>query len=166
MFNLIPWKRRSAGHEPESLSERGSHSLASLRDDFDRLFERFWQEAQTWPSTARDWFAAGGGWGQAFEDRGDAYVLRANLPGFEAERFDVRVTGNQLVIRAEQEVKSEEEGTSSRHYGRVHRSVTLPDGVDKDRIEARYHSGVLEVHLPKTEQAKGKRITVAPGPPL
>ena len=88
-------------------------------------------------------------------------VVRADAPGFETEDFDIQVSGNQLTIRAEkkQEDKDETNGFSYSER-RLHRSVTLPAGADPDKVEARYRNGVLEVHLPKSPEAQGKRITV------
>ena len=49
---------------------------------------------------------------------------------------------------------------SGYQYGRFHETFTLPQGVMSDQIDARYHNGVLELHLPKSEEAKAKRIAV------
>ena len=88
-------------------------------------------------------------------------MFHADLPGFEPGDFDVKLSGNSLTVRAEHRHQQEDEKSgASYHYGSYSRTVTLPHGVDQDKIDARYHSGVLEVHLPKTEQARGKRIEV------
>jgi HSP20 family protein len=66
-----------------------------------------------------------------------------------------------LTIHAER--KHEEKGKDNRYnYSerRLHRSVTLPAGVDADKVEARYRNGVLELQFPKSPEAQGKRITV------
>ena len=67
-------------------------------------------------------------------------------------------------MRAEhKDEKREKNGGSHYRYGSFSRTVALPHGVDEEKIEARYHSGVLELHLPKTEQGQGKRIEVKSG---
>lgn len=84
----------------------------------------------------------------------------AELPGFEPKDFDVKVSGNMLTVRGEHRHEEKEKGSSRARYGQFCRTFTLPYGVDEQKIDARYHSGVLEIHLPKTEQAQGKRIPV------
>jgi HSP20 family protein len=66
-----------------------------------------------------------------------------------------------LTIRAEQKKESDEkkEGYSVSER-RLQRSLTLPAGTNPDRVEARYRNGVLELHLPKTEESRGRRIEV------
>lgn len=176
MFSLIPWKKRSgniAVHRDEPVREwdRGYEGdlfpLARLRDEFDALVHRFFGDP---------WFGSRMGelpalwnespldlnWDLGWEDRGNEYVYQAELPGFEPGDFDVKISGNVLSVRAEhkEEKKEKKNGGSQYRYGTFTRSVTLPHGVDEQRIDARYHSGILELHLPKTEEAKGKRIEV------
>ncbi len=52
------------------------------------------------------------------------------------------------------------EGEEETRYAEFKRTVTLPPGVEKDKIEARYHNGILEIHLPKGPEAVGRRIEV------
>ena len=81
-------------------------------------------------------------------------------PGFEPNDFNVEIVGDNLVLKAER--KEEEKGGDgyrSRQES-FYRTLALPHGVDADKIEARYHNGVLEVHIPKGQEAKGKRIEV------
>ncbi len=91
-------------------------------------------------------------------------VVRAEVPGFEPGEVDVQVSGNLLTVKAEK--KEEKKGKDGdgryeeRRYRTFHQSVTLPPGTDPGKIEARYKNGLLEVHVPKSEQAKGKRIPV------
>lgn len=170
MFSLIPWKKRNNGgtiavQHAEPSRQDLSYPLSRFRDDFDTLMERFfddrwfgsrfgnlprhWNERYDWNSDL--------GW----EDHENEYVFHAELPGYEPEDFDVKISGNVLTVRAEhKDEKKEKNGGSHFRYGSFSRSVTLPHGVDEEKVEARYHSGVLELHLPKTEQAQGKRIEV------
>src|SRR5690349_25086601 len=74
-----------------------------------------------------------------------------------------RTQGDALVIRAEhrQEINQEgEEGPQEASYGRYERWVTLPPGTDRDKVEARYRNGVLEVRVPKTPEALGRKVEV------
>jgi HSP20 family protein len=159
MFNLIPWKQKRQTDAGRSLmAQPFERSLTKLRDDFDSLVSRFWDD---WPLGGKGWLQNQVGWSFDMEERDDAYVVRAEAPGFEADDFNIDVRGNYLSIRAEHKEEQENgDRGSSYHYGRFERTTTLPFGVDTENISARYRSGVLELRLPKKEEARGKRITV------
>lgn len=80
----------------------------------------------------------------------------------QQNRSNVRINGDQLEIRAEHKVEQKEEAGTAYHYGTLYRSLPLPLGVEPDKIDARYRNGILELHLPKSEQGRGKRIAVTP----
>ena len=159
MFSLIPWKKsRSTDVKVRPEREEEYFPRARIRDEFDALWNRFlggWGRGLgLWDESSR--FGAPCG----LEDRENEYVFRAELPGLEAGDIDVKVSGNTLTVKAEhKEEKKSKEGTGYR-YGSFHQHFSLPYGVDGQNIDARYRNGVLEVHLPKTEEAKGKRIAV------
>ena len=161
MFGLIPWKRSSQpelSRQPQWVDPWES-SLSRLREEMDRLFERFLgTELQSEEKTSKlfPWQ----GWFEGLQDQGDHYLVRLPAPGFEPEEFDVSLSGNRLVIRAEHKEEQKEEGNGGFRYGSIHQVITLPEGVDPQRIEARYHNGVLEVQVPKSEEARPKRIPV------
>lgn len=148
MFGLVPWTKNRGG----ALAERDNNPFAMLRREFDTLFDNFFHG---WPTAFR------GGWEANVEDTGKEVVVRAEAPGFEAQDFDVQMRGEQLYIRAEhkEEAKEGEKIASSRH-GVFERWLTLPSGLDADKVEARYRNGVLEVRLPKTPEALARKIEV------
>src|SRR5207248_11361489 len=92
-------------------------------------------------------------------------VLQLDLPGVDPKQIDVRVENNVLTIRGERrfdgKVERENFHRVERAYGTFSRSFTLAMAVDSDRIQANYRNGVLSITLPKTEQAKPKRIQIA-----
>lgn len=100
------------------------------------------------------------------EDREDELVLTADLPGFDTDDIDVRVTDNTLHLEAEHEeaTEEEEEGEYVRRERRrrsVARSVSLPAAVETDDISATYTNGVLRVQMPKSEPSSGgERIEI------
>ena len=161
MFSLIPWRKKK--EESRSVAPRGGHPLARLRDDFDELFDRF---LSRWPAPFEPGFGLAP-WGFDVEDREQEVVIRAEAPGFEAGDFDVHVSGQALIIRAEQRHDRKDGEGAGRYeehaYRTFRRTVTLPRGIDPDRIEARYRNGVLEVRVPRTEEARGKRVAVKAG---
>jgi HSP20 family protein len=158
MFNLIPWKRkhvepsRSGSLVADPLERR----LTQFRDDFDSLWDRFWSGGLL----DQSWSQNGLGWNFDAVDQDDAFLVRAEAPGFEANDFDVQVRGNYLTIRAERKEEQNGNGRSHYHYGQFERMTLLPQGVDADNVSASYHNGVLELRLPKKEEARGKRINV------
>jgi HSP20 family protein len=156
MRSLVPWKRRSEEKSGTALAERPRDVLTEMRRELDSLFDRFFGE---WPL----WGGDGGtlmGWGFDVDDRENELVVRADAPGFEPDDFNVEIVGDALVLKAEHK-EEEKEGNGHRYRrGRLYRRILLPHGVETDKIDARYHNGVLEVHVPKGEAAKGKRIAV------
>jgi len=130
--------------------------LSQMRDEFDRMFERFSRE---WPSLTG---GTGWRWGLDIRDEEDAVVVQAEAPGFDAGDFDIQVSDNRLVLRAAKktETKGKEGKTEEYRERECYESVTLPTGIDKDKVEAKYHNGVLTVRLPRTAAGKAKRIAV------
>jgi len=163
MFNLIPWKRKQEQpvRKDELIADPIEWSLARFRDEFDALLDRFWGN---WLGREEAFLTNGLRWSFDMEETDEAYIVRAEAPGFEAGEFEVDVRGNYLNIRAEhkEEQRNGASGQSYR-YGRFERTTTLPPGVDTENVTARYHSGVLELRLPKKPELCGKRIPVQAG---
>lgn len=94
----------------------------------------------------------------------EGFVVKAEVPGVKAEDIHINVENDTLLIKGERTLEKnvQEEGYSriERRYGVFERRILLPPTVDADRVKASYVNGVLEVQLPKKEEAKPKRITV------
>jgi len=95
---------------------------------------------------------------------GDAFHLEAELPGLTQEQVHVAVT-NRNVVTIQGERLAEDDGKGRWHrrergYGRFQRVLRLPLPVDADKVEARLEDGLLSVRLPKSEEAKPRRIAV------
>jgi HSP20 family protein len=101
-------------------------------------------------------------------DRGDEFVVTADLPGYETEEIDLSLRGDELRIDAErrQELETSDEGgdgesgtprylRKERRQQSVSRAVTLPEQVDEENVSAQYRNGVLTVTLPKTRAEEG-----------
>lgn len=165
MASLIPWpwrkKRTEPGGNGGALTRpRDFPSLMQrLQEDFEELFERFGRD---FPLMTGDWESRWR-WGMDFEDKDDAYLVRAEAPGFEPSDFDISVSGDRLILRASRKSESKEKERTFREQVECYECVTLPPGVDKDKIEAKYHNGVLTVTLPKTKEGRGRKITVKNG---
>ncbi|HWV64861.1 Hsp20/alpha crystallin family protein [Chitinophaga sp.] len=100
------------------------------------------------------------------EDK-DSYKLSVAAPGMKKDDFKIDLEGHLLTISAETEDKKEEKNEKySRqeyNYSSFSRSFTLPESINKEKIEAQYEDGVLKLKLPKNEEAKknGKSIHIA-----
>ena len=107
-----------------------------------------------------------GSWVPAIDviDNRDHYLVRADLPGVSKDDIEVDVSDGTLTIKGEKKRETKEEGDNyirvERTYGTFVRSFTLPDDVDSDKIKASYENGVLELVIPKKEEAKPKKIKV------
>ena len=94
----------------------------------------------------------------------DVVVVKAELPGMKKEDVEVNLTGQNLTIKGEKkedkEVKEDNYYRRERSYGSFLRTVALPCDVKSDEIKASFTDGVLEIRMPKTEEAKKKSIAV------
>ncbi len=144
MMNLIPWKH-PRGYD---LSARGFHPLDELRREARALFDRLvgGRSAQgPMPSGMLD-----------VDTRDTEMVVKAALPGWEVNDFDVTLHDEVLTIRADRRWTGEE-GNRYSHY---EETLRVPHGINPDRVQASYRNGILELHLPLPEEAKGRRIPI------
>ncbi|HEX6714591.1 MAG TPA: Hsp20/alpha crystallin family protein [Thermoleophilaceae bacterium] len=95
----------------------------------------------------------------------DHYMLKADLPGMKQDDVSIEWGDGTLTIAGERKAEYERKEKGffrlERSFGKFSRSLTLPDGIDVDKISAEFHDGVLEVSIPKPEQRKPRRIDVA-----
>ncbi|HSW64799.1 MAG TPA: Hsp20/alpha crystallin family protein [Dissulfurispiraceae bacterium] len=135
--------------------------LEDMRRDMDRLFDDFFAGRR--PRWSRQ---EGGVITPVIElfDRRDALVLRAELPGGSKEEIDLTITKETITIKGElkrdEEVKSEDYFIAERLYGSFSRTVQLPFEIDEDKADALFKNGILEVVLPKKEDAKPKETRI------
>lgn len=88
-------------------------------------------------------------------ERGDEFVVTADLPGIRKQDIDVKVRKNRVQILAEPEDDPESTGAfgaKAREEGRVSRTIRLPEQVNEKRTTAEYLNGRLRVTLPKRER--------------
>ncbi|GMR05176.1 MAG: Hsp20/alpha crystallin family protein [Thermodesulfobacteriota bacterium] len=92
------------------------------------------------------------------------FIVHADLPGVEPKDVDVTITGNMLTIKGERksDEKTKKGGYIFREssYGSFERSMTLPAGVDSNKVHATYKNGVLELTMPVKSEALPKKIKV------
>jgi HSP20 family protein len=128
-----------------------------MLEEFEPVFKRFFG---TWPALVEEWEPTYRG--LYLTETEKEYLVRAELPGFEPPEVMVTLVGNVLTIEAKhgEEPKEGEPEVKERRYAHVKRTITLPEGVELEKLEAIYRHGVLEVHLPKAPEAVARRIEV------
>lgn len=94
------------------------------------------------------------------------YKVTAEIPGVKKDDIHVTIDGDQVTIAAE--VKQEKEAKegervvhSERYYGKVARSFRLGQEIDQGQAQAKYENGLLELVLPKKQNAQAQRLTIA-----
>lgn len=156
----------SSRRDPFDLFGTGPFGMMRrLQDDFDRLFGsigvgRGWMEPFGDRESA-DWTPAI----EAFQ-RGNDFVVRADVPGLSREDLSVEVGENALTIRGDRKYDHEEEREgiyrSERSYGSFCRVIPLPEGAVTESAKANFKDGVLEVvvQAPSQEVSRGRRIEI------
>ena len=123
--------------------------------DFDRLFNTLFDRN----ATAQRWVPA-----MDLFEADDHFLLRADLPGLSDEHVNIEMRDGALTISGERKSEHEQRERGwyrlERQFGKFSRSLTLPDGIDPDAVEASFDHGVLEVRIPKPEQRKPRRISI------
>jgi HSP20 family protein len=134
--------------------------LNTLQTEMNRLFNTFFDEGENGQRQP------GRRWAPAVDlfEREDTLVLKADLPGLGEDDVKIEVHENVLTISGERHADFEDKQNGyyrvERAFGSFSRSLTLPEGVDTDKISASFDNGVLEVTIPKPEQRKPRRIEI------
>jgi HSP20 family protein len=142
---------------------RGSafDTLVDVSREMDRLVNTVWQEAgdngRTWAMPAE------------VIETDDEIRFDIEAPGFRAEDLEITLENNVLTVAGEKKLERDGDRKDSdyrlfeRRYGRFQRSFTVPPTVRGDDCRADYQNGVLTLRLPKSEEAKPRRISVSAG---
>ncbi|APW98483.1 heat-shock protein Hsp20 [Halobiforma lacisalsi AJ5] len=142
----------------------------SLERQFERMQRQFEQALETWnvdqlgtPATATERM------GIDLADRGDEFVLTADVPGFEKQDIELRLSDDTVHITAKRERETTQESDeadedmyirSERERRSLSRSVSLPQPVEEDAVEATYRNGVVTLMLPKRETTEPTGRTI------
>lgn len=134
--------------------------LEKMQDEMTRLFDFSLRRPDRYTDLVeREWSPA-----LDVYDSNDSIRVKADIPGMNKEDIRVSVHGDTLTIEGEKkyekEVKEESFIRTERAYGSFYRAITLPGTVDAANVKATYKNGVLELTLPKKEEAKPKEIKV------
>lgn len=160
------WDRYS---NPFELMDRMSEEMDQA---FDRMFRDFGLPRRSSLSRPGAGLFSGGREGVAWAPRveafqkGDRFIVRAELPGLKKDDVQVEITDDALTIHGERrdEHQEEREGYyhSEREYGEFHRTIPLPDGVIGESAQASFRDGVLEISMQAapSEANRGRRIEI------
>jgi HSP20 family protein len=137
--------------------------LNTLQSEMNRLFNNLFETPVPNGSNAvRRWIPA-----MDLVETDDDFVLRADLPGLSEDEVNIELEDNVLTVSGER--KSEHEDRKEGYYrverasGSFSRSLTLPEGVGADAIKANFDKGVLEIHIPKPEERKPRKVQITVG---
>jgi HSP20 family protein len=119
------------------------------------LFEGSGRNLQSWVPTVDAW------------ETDDELVYAFDLPGVPQDKIAVEVEDGTLTVSAErarsEEISQERYHRFERRFGAFERTVGLPQGVTDEAIKASYKDGVLEIHVPKPEQVKPRKVEISVG---
>ena len=135
--------------------------MSALQERMNRLFSDVRAQAPV-----RGEEIVQGAWIPAVDifETNEAIVLKAELPGITAQDISVEVKDNTLTLKGEKkfekEVKEENYHRVERSYGSFQRAFTLPGTIHQEKVKAKFKDGILEIILPKVEEAKPKQVKV------
>jgi HSP20 family protein len=148
-MSLIRWNPVLGG------SSRG---ITSIQDEVDRLFDGLLTRNGL-QGDFRSTFTPA----VDVEETANDFIVRADLPGLDQKDVKVNLMGDTLTIRGERRQEKERKGNVhrvERIYGSFERTFTFNTPVKNEGIQARYRDGVLEIVVPKADEAKVREIEV------
>jgi HSP20 family protein len=133
--------------------------LAALQNEMGRFMNQMWGSSASGAGNGGTWLPALDAW-----ETQDELVLALDLPGIPEEQVSIEIDDDVLTVSGERERTVELTGERfsrfERRYGTFARSVTLPQGVSAEDIVANVENGVLEIHVPKPQERKPRRIQI------
>ena len=134
---------------------RRSAPLTHLQNAVSSLFD----DLLSWPAADRAWAPA-----IEMSEQENSIIVKAELPGVKPDEIELSVEDSVLTISGRKKEEATEEGEghyrSERRYGMFRRTIPLAASVDAEKVEANYRDGVLELHMPKSEKMKAKKIEI------
>jgi HSP20 family protein len=156
MFGLIPWRK-------EAMTLPVEYPLATVEREFRTLYNRLFN---AWPAMFEEMEERL--WNLEVEEKEKEFVVKMEVPGFELPDFHLDLRGNKLLVKAEHTVEAKEppekpepaKKPPNKEVRRYERMLTLPEGLDVEKVAATYRNGVLTIVLPRKEEALARRIPV------
>jgi HSP20 family protein len=139
--------------------------ISSLQSEMNRLFNTVFDapgQGGNGGTQVRRWVPA-----MDLVETDAHFVLRADLPGLTEGDVAIELEDSVLTLSGERKAEHEEKQEGfyrvERAFGRFSRSLTLPKGIDPEAVTATFANGVLEVRIPKPEERKPRKISIAVG---
>jgi len=135
--------------------------VSTFPQQMDRLFSQYFGRAGRGEEAL-----APGAWTPAVDiyETDEKMVIKAELPGLKKEDIDIEVRDNTLTLKGERKFEQETQEKNyhrvERSYGSFQRSFLLPSTIRQEAIEATFKDGILEISLPKAEEAKPKKLEI------
>jgi HSP20 family protein len=127
--------------------------------EINRLFDTLFEPTNGNGSRVQRWVPA-----MDLVEAEDHFLLKADLPGLAEDDVAIEVQDNVLTVSGERKTEHERKERGwyrlERSFGRFSRSLTLPEGVNAEAIDASFDKGVLEIRIPKPEERKPRRISI------
>ena len=136
---------------------RPYRGIMSLQDEMNRVFDSLMRPSA--PLEAETWYPV-----CDLRENETEYIVRAELPGISRDDVKINMINNTLVIRGEKKQETEDKKGNWHHversYGTFERTFALPSAVASDKIHAKFTNGVLEIVVPKAEEARPREIKI------
>ena len=135
--------------------------IVGIQEEMNRMFDNFFGAPRKPGNNGRELY-----WTPRVnvEETEGQFEVTAELPGLKKEDVRIEVKDRVLTFTGEKKVERDKNGRNmhiyERGYGKFCRTFTLPDNVDVDKIGAEFNDGILQIDIPKTEEAKPKQIEV------
>ncbi len=155
----------SGGIGPFDFIDRMSEEMDRV---FDRVFRDFGMPRRSWWRSPGAMTGREGTWAPRVEafQKGDRFIVRADLPGLKKEDVQVELTEDAVTIHGERREEHEEEREgyyhSEREYGQFYRTVPLPEGVIGESAQASFKNGVLEISM-QAAPSEGRKLEIKDG---
>lgn len=144
---MVPW------------TERLPRTLGRLERDFGRFMEGVLADDDRWMSLEGTFVPT-----INVAENSEGVEVTVELPGMKPEDFNVELKNGALWVSGEKKDEKEEKGKTfhrvERSYGEFRRVIPMPATVAEDKVSAEYKAGVLRINVPKTAEARPKRIEV------
>ena len=139
-----------------------ARNFTDLRDEMDRLFDAAFPALS---SLQREGYFNEGDFPVDLYQEKDTFLVRAELPGFRKEDLSVEVNDGLLTVTGHRKTETKADDKDAKANAvteerRVSRTISLPEQIKADAIEAKYENGILTVTLPKREEAKPRQIAI------
>ena len=135
-----------------------NRTVRDLQREVDSIFDRFFGRGSD-DDTSTVWAPR-----TDLSETDDAFRIRLDVPGMTKDDIAINLQNNTLTVSGERSSERQKDGEEyvrvERAFGTFHRTFTLPDAVDPDRVEATYDEGVLTINVPKTEKSTRRQIEI------